>query len=480
MLRSALSALQHANQVNWSRSAIRSRPLLPNLASLSCIRWIHASKGAQAITPYILTDVGEGIYDVEILQWYVKEGDDIQEFDKVCEVQSDKATLEISSRYTGKVIKLHYDKGDMAKVREPLMDIDVEGGEDNKSDEPSPAASSASEPSATPSQTASSTSPSASTAPVDGGKILTTPAVRRLLKENNLSASDVVAFATGKDGRLLKEDVLAAIRGNHPAATPTPAAAPASSPSATAPTTSKATAADWEVPMRGYQRIMFKSMTASLSIPHFGFSDEYGMDALIELRATLNKQLAASPTAAGVAKLSFMPFFIKAASLALHDYPILNASVTSDGNNIHYHGSHNIGMAVDSPNGLVVPNIKGVQDLTILDIAAEVGRLAAAGRAGNLSMDDLNGTTFTLSNVGTIGGTYASPVISPPQVAIGAMGKMQRLPRFDAQGGVVAQNLLQISWSADHRVVDGATMARFSEVMKECLENPVSMIARMR
>merc|ERR1719443_157524 len=179
-------------------------------------------------------------------------------------------------------------------------------------------------------------------------------------------------------------------------------------------------------------------------------------------------------------KLSYMPFIIKAVSLALNDHPILNASMSEDETELIYHEDHNIGVATDTPHGLLVPNIKAVQNLSVLEIAAELNRLHQAGLQNKLTPKDIKGGTFSLSNIGSIGGTYAKPVIMPPQVAIGAIGRIQKLPRFDHHDNVVAAHIMNVSWSADHRIIDGATMARFSNQMKTYVENPTSMILDLR
>ncbi|CAF87387.1 unnamed protein product, partial [Tetraodon nigroviridis] len=146
--------------------------------------------------------------------------------------------------------------------------------------------------------------------------------------------------------------------------------------------------------------------------------------------------------------------------------------------------SHNIGVAMDSAQGLLVPNVKNVQLLSVFQLAQELNRLQALGAAGQLGSADLSGGTFTLSNIGSvragIGGTYAKPVILPPEVAIGALGKIQILPRFDAGGQVVRAHIMNVSWSADHRIIDGATMCRFSNLWKEYLENPASMVLDLK
>ena len=147
---------------------------------------------------------------------------------------------------------------------------------------------------------------------------------------------------------------------------------------------------------------------------------------------------------------------------------------------ITYKADHNIGVAMDTPQGLLVPNIKKIQQLTVFDIAEELNRLQDLGLRGKLGEADLKEGTFSLSNIGSIGGTYAKPVIMPPQVAIGALGKIQKLPRFDANDNVVKAHIMNVSWSADHRVIDGATMARFSNMMKTYIEKPSSMIFDLR
>ncbi|GMH59161.1 hypothetical protein TrLO_g15024 [Triparma laevis f. longispina] len=440
--------------------------------------------------PFLLADIGEGIAEVELLQWFVEPGDDVKQFDRICEVQSDKATVEITCRYDGKVASLHGEVGGMMNVGEPLIHIEVEGGEDSKSD----GASSSSETiaSSTPGEMKEQlTIPSASTtshAPRsfeshDSGKVKTTPVVRKLAREHGIDLAGVVG--SGPKGRVLKEDVLNLLGGGGGWVQPPPPAADSSSPtSASKPPTPTPTAppllppitGERREPVRGMSRLMIKSMNESLKIPHFGYSDEISMNALHTLRNSL-KPFAESQ---GI-KLSYMPIMIKAASIALMEYPIINSSLSEDEKEIVYHNAHNIGVAMDTPRGLVVPNIKSVQTLSVIDIARELQRLQLDGQTGSgIKEADLKGSTFTLSNIGAIGGTYMSPVISKPQVAIGALGKIQTLPRFDSNGEVVAAKIMEVSWAGDHRTVDGATMARFSNLWKDMLENPSLLMANMK
>jgi len=221
---------------------------------------------------------------------------------------------------------------------------------------------------------------------------------------------------------------------------------------------------------------MVQTMTAANAVPQLGYCEEINMDALVKLRKEL-KPIAESQ---GV-KLSYMPFILKATSNALKQFPSLNAHVTdADCSEVVYKGAHNIGMAMDTPRGLLVPNVKNVHDKSILEIAQELQRLQELGSAGKLGASDLTGGTFTLSNIGSIGGTYASPIIVLPEVMIGALGKLQVLPRYDENMELMPTTVMNASWSADHRVVDGASCARFSNLMKQYIETPSTMILEGR
>jgi 2-oxoisovalerate dehydrogenase E2 component (dihydrolipoyl transacylase) len=301
---------------------------------------------------------------------------------------------------------------------------------------------------------------------------LATPAVRGLLKGLDVNILDVVG--TGKDGRVLKEDVqkFAATRDQNPT----------DSTSQTSTSTRPALSVDTKQTetveaLTPIQSQMFKTMTKSLNIPHFLFTDELNIDAISNLR----RKLASDPI--NPQKITYLSFVIKAVSLALEQYPILNAKVDATDPNkpkVVMRGNHNIGVAMDTPQGLIVPNIKNVGARSISDIAAEISRLSALGKEGQLSPADLSGGTITVSNIGNIGGTYVSPVIVPTEVAILGIGRSRTLPVFDEAGQVIKAELVNFSWSADHRVVDGATMARMAGVVRQYIESPDKMLLRLR
>lgn len=295
---------------------------------------------------------------------------------------------------------------------------------------------------------------------------MATPAVRRIAREKGIDLVSVQG--SGKYGRVLKEDIF-----NH-FESPSPTSQGSPSSQVSTPSISYQLE-DREVPVRGIQRAMVKSMTAAWQIPHMGLGEEIIFTEIHALRESM-KPYAAQHNI----KLSYLPFLVKACSLALKQFPDLNAYTNQDCSAVTIKGSHNIGIAMDTPSGLIVPNIKNVQDLSILEIAKRINELQELGKQGRLTKEHLDGGTFTLSNVGAIGGTYASPVLFPPQVAIGVFGRIQTLPRFDANGNVVATKLSNFSWSADHRVVDGATLARFSNAVKTFVESPNTMLLALK
>ncbi|KAG0261048.1 hypothetical protein BG011_001406 [Mortierella polycephala] len=485
--------------------ALRSKAIRnQTIFGVNHIHRFHASALANAKVPFLLADIGEGITECEVIQWFVKAGDKVEEFDRLCEVQSDKASVEITSRFTGTIASLKYKVGDMAKVGMPLVEIETADGavvEDAAAHAAAPDAKSASTPAPEDGLEGRShiiqdlnavaammdNTPAKVEVPT-AEHILTfaTPAVRRIAKENNVDIA--LIKGSGKSGRVMKEDVMAYLaNGRQATAAPVTTGAPA----AASAKVQVVKGEDKVVPLSMIQKAMFKQMTKSLSIPHFGFADEIVLDNATAFRAALNAYVAQTPEKYNFKKVSYMPIFIKALSIALEDYPILNACVV-DGDNaasakIKYRASHNIGVAMDTPNGLVVPNIKNVQSLSVLDIASELTRLQEAGKKNAIPMADLRDGTLSLSNVGMIGGTYLNPVVVTSEVAIAAVGKMQRLPRFKMveENGrlveqVVAQQIVNVSWSADHRVIDGATVARFSEAWKTVVENPFLLGGMLR
>jgi 2-oxoisovalerate dehydrogenase E2 component (dihydrolipoyl transacylase) len=410
---------------------------------------------------FILPDIGEGIVECEVVKWLVAEGQNILEDQPVVEVMTDKALVEIPSKYSGVVTKFYYAEGNIAKVHSPLFAMQVI--DDNTQQKVSPVSAKGIQNTEVKSSTniAASNQISIDTSKKDNGKALASPAVRRLARELDIDLSQIAG--SGDKGRVLKDDLKTTSSQAIAPSTVTPAA----------PVTLGGKRVE---PIRGIQAAMAKHMMHSVfTVPHFSVSEEIEMDNLIDARA----QLKASFERDGV-KLSFMPFFIKAMSLALEQFPIINSQVNADCSEVTYFEDHNIGLAVDSKIGLVVPNIKGVQNLTLMEVAKRSNQLVDLARQGKLSSSDLKGGTISISNIGVLGGTVATPVINAPESAIVALGKIQRLPRFDENDVVKAVNIMHVSWSGDHRIIDGATMVRFNNLWKSYLENPITMLAMTR
>ncbi|KAF1911913.1 2-oxoacid dehydrogenases acyltransferase-domain-containing protein [Ampelomyces quisqualis] len=464
-------------------------------------RAFHGSRKLLVVKPYLLADIGEGITECQVIQWFVKPGARVEQFDPICEVQSDKASVEITSRFDGVIKRLYYEPDDMAKVGKPLVDIDIQseisaadeallnGSSDKEAkqdtaQQPEPQGQelevSRNDTKASLGDTplpeqASPLPPNPRTdefkAQRQPGKhaSLATPAVRHLVKEHKLKIEDI--DGTGKEGRVLKGDV----QRHAQAATQTTSASATSTPT---PPSFRQTIEDRVQPLTPVQSGMFKQMTKSLSIPHFLYTDAVDFSSLTFMRKRYNVGREKSE------RITPLPIIVKAVSLTLQHFPLLNSHLDTTSNpakpQIILKGSHNIGIAVDSPSGLLVPVIKNVQDLSITAISQEITRLATLARNGKLSSADLTGATFTVSNIGSIGGTAVAPVIVTPQVGIVGIGKARVVPAFSENGELIKREECVFSWSADHRVVDGAYVARAAEEVRSCVEGVEGMLMRMR
>ncbi|MCH8537389.1 MAG: dihydrolipoyllysine-residue acetyltransferase [Alkalimonas sp.] len=419
---------------------------------------------------FILPDIGEGIVECEIVDWLVAEGDTIEEDQPVCDVMTDKALVQIPAKYSGQVTKLYYAKGDIAKVHQPLFAMQIEGSTAGAGSATTASSSSCSVGNAKATVTTSATDQAAVTAQRPG-KAVASPAVRRLARELDVDISKVIG--SGDKGRVYKDDVRAFADGK---ASAKPAAS-TDGPSKSAAKLSVVQAADDRIePIKGVKAAMARQMMDSVSsIPHFTYCDEIDLTELIVLRNQLKDQYREQ----GV-KLTMMPFFMKALSMAIREFPVMNSQPNADCTELTYKASHNIGVAVDSKVGLLVPNIKHCEQKSIVDIAKELTELTDQARAGRVSPDQLKGGTISIFNIGAIGGTVATPIINKPEVAIVALGKVQTLPRFNAKGDVEARQLMQISWSGDHRIIDGGTIARFCNLWKQYLEQPAAMLVAMK
>jgi len=434
---------------------------------------VQTAASSSSIEEFLLPDIGEGIVECELVEWLVQEGDTVVEDQPIADVMTDKALVQIPAIKAGKIAKLHYRKGQLAKVHAPLYAIEVE--------QAASATSAATANTVTASMAGANATPAAqavSAEPARQGKALASPAVRRMARALDIDLSRVPG--SGKHGRVYKEDITRfQAQGGATSAVAPVAAVPTQSgvtQSIVSNVVASSTRGDIVEPIRGVKAVMAKMMVESVSsIPHFTYCEEFDLTDLVALRESMKVKYSSDEV-----KLTMMPFFMKAMSLALTQFPVMNSQVNADCTELTYKARHNIGMAVDSKVGLLVPNIKDVQDKSILEVAAEITRLTQAARSGRVAPADLKDGTISISNIGALGGTVATPIINKPEVAIVALGKLQTLPRFNAKGEVEARQIMQVSWSGDHRVIDGGTIARFCNLWKQYLEQPQEMLLAMR
>lgn len=444
-----------------------------------------------------LPDIGEGVHEGEIVRWLVKEGDALAVDQPMVEIMTDKATVEIPSPIAGKIQKLHVKEGDVVKVGQVILSL--EGGSAAATASapaahaPAPAAAKPAAPQrpAAPAQAARPAAAAPARAPIAApvrpaapaaaapaaaesyvaspGNVLATPATRRLARDLGVDLTQVQA--TGPNGRVTKEDVQKFAGAS--AAGP---AMPVGRPGVGAPARRPAGPVEREtlVPFRGIRRKISEAMTRSRStIPEFTYVDEVDVTELVAFR----KEVKEYAEKQGV-KLTYLPFIAKALISALKQFPAMNAELDEAGGNIIYKNYYNIGIAVDTDNGLVVPNVKDADQKSIMQIAAEISDLADKARKGKLSLDEMQGGTITITNPGPIGGLFTAPVINWPEVAIVGVHKIVQKPIIK-NGQITIADMMYLSLVVDHRVVDGAVAARFCNVLIENLSNPKKMMLGM-
>ena len=404
-----------------------------------------------------LPDVGEGLHEAELLRWMVKEGDVVQEDQPLMEVQTDKAAVEIPSPVKGKVTGLKGKVGDILHVGSVVVVFDGDGAE-------VPAAVTPPAPKA---QAAVAAAPAATVAAV-GGRALAAPATRKLARELGVDINGVPG--SGPAGRVTAADVKQFTAGT--VAAPVVAAAPAPAPAVATVVAPITPAADDErIPLRGIRKVIAERMVKSKhTAPHVTTVDEVDLTELAAFRAKA-KEMAARKNV----KLSFMPFFFKALTTALKEFPYLNAQIDDEKQEIVLRKQYHLGFALDTEAGLLVPVIRDVDKKSIFQIAAEMQNLIERGRAGKLQPDELRGSTFSVSNQGSIGGLFFTPVINHPEVGILGIGQTQERG-IVRDGQIVIRKMAYLALSFDHRLIDGAVATRFLARVVALLGNPTLLM----
>lgn len=382
-------------------------------------------------------DVGEGIAEAEIIRWLVKEGDTVKEDQDLLEVETDKAILTLNSPYTGKVTKLHGKEGDIIKVGDVLTTFDA-GGK----------AATVVEAERRDSGTVVGTLGDHEVVEVIR-PVQATPAVRALAKQTGIDLASV--RGTGPGGRVTKEDVE---RAASQTAQPTNPAA-------------DAYGSVEKIPLRGIRRTVAKRMAeASKRVAEVTIWEDADITELVQVRA--KEQRAAEEK--GV-KLTYLPFLIKAVIPALKAHPYFNASLDEETEAIVLKKYFNIGIAVDTSDGLIVFVIKNADEKNIVELAKEIATLAEKARLRKIDLHELKGSTFTITNYGVVGASYGTPIINHPEVAIVGLGKIEDRPVVRS-GQIAIRKIMPLSLAFDHRVIDGVEAGRFLGVVIQHLEDP--------
>ena len=476
-------------------------------------------------TEVTLPDLGDGIESGDVLEVFVSVGEVIAEGQDIIEMETDKATVPVPSSVGGKVTKISVNEGDTVPIGGVLIEVEAEAGAAAPAPEsaapaaPEPAAPepAAAEPAA-PAPAAPAPEPPAEPAPpqpaatqpaapapaapatpvatpapvaaaptVSGGVIPAGPAVRRFAREVGVDLNRVTG--TGEGGRITREDVLAAVRASSQSAgaASAPAAAPAATTSAASGTPAAGTAATAAKPgtpaaddygsihvekMSKIRKTISSQMHVSWStVPRVTNFDDADITELEHLRQTSKEDYAAQGL-----KLTTMPFLIKAVATALKNHPAINATIDQENEQLIYKDYVNVGVAVDTDRGLVVPVMKNADRMSIPDATRSLAEMAGKVRSGQFAVNDLRGGTFTISNLGAIGGQYSTPIVNVPEVAILLVGRSRKLPVVMPDDSIQPRLMMPLSLSYDHRLVDGGTAARFLNDVISYLEAPSRLL----
>lgn len=410
--------------------------------------------------------LGESVTEATIAQWYKKPGEPVSMDEPLCELETDKVTIEVPAQSAGVLEEILFEEGATVEVGALLGSIDADG----KAAAPAQAQKAAPAPRATPAPETPMAAPEPAPTPTQSGALA--PSVRRLVSEHGLSPADIVA--TGKDGRLTKGDVLAAVSGQAPPAQ-APAQAPVKAPQTPAaqsvrPASADQSAREERVKMTRLRQTIARRLKESQNTAaQLTTFNEVDMSALMQLRSEY-KDLFEKKY--GV-RLGFMSFFVRACVTALHEIPAVNAEISGD--EIIYKNYVNMGIAVGTAKGLVVPVLRDVQEMGLAQIEQTIGDFGQKARDGKLAIEDLQGGTFTVSNGGVYGSLMSTPILNLPQSGVLGMHKIQERPMV-VNGQVEVRPMMYLALSYDHRIVDGKEAVTFLVRVKESLEAPERLL----
>ncbi len=421
-----------------------------------------------------LPDIGEGVAEGEVVQWFVKEGDSIVEDAPLVSVLTDKANVEIPSPKSGRIAKVHAAVGEKVKVGGLLVTIDV-AGEAPSASPPAGRTSAGPTPSPTPGTTAAATSGKTARESGSSGRVAASPYLRRVANERGIDLTKVKG--TGPGGRITEEDLgtpATGAKGAAAAKSPPPGLAPpAPAPSATHLSADDVTE---RIPLRGLRRVIADHLLEALHrTAPFTYVEEVDATELVLLRDRMAKHVEKEGT-----RLSYLPFIVKAVVAGLKAHPRINSTMDDEHNEMVVHSAYHIGIAVAAPDGLLVPVVQHADQKSLAEIGREIQDLADRGRAGKLARAELTGSTFTITSLGAMGGVLATPILNYPEVAILGVHKITRRPAYRPDGSIGPADLMNLSVTLDHRVLDGIEGAQFLATVKAYLEDPHQLFVEMR
>ena len=418
-----------------------------------------------------LPDIGEGIHEGEIAKWFVKEGDQVSEDDVLAEVQNDKAVVEIPSPVDGTVKKIFVDEGEVTTVGTVIITFDAEGYEDDSEEESSKEEEPKQEEQTEEKkeepkeeQTADRKQTEASEKSVDENKrVIAMPSVRKYARDNDVNIQQV--SGSGKNGRILKDDIDQFLSGDQP--TEDVQQTEETAEQQAAPQTTEGQYPETREKISGIRRTITNAMVNSKrTAPHVTLMDDVDVTAMVEHR----KKFKAIAEEQDI-KLTYLPYVVKALVSTLKKYPILNASFDDETEELIYKHYYNIGIAADTDRGLLVPVVKDADRKSMFDISAEINELATKARDGKLSPGEMKGASCSITNIGSAGGQWFTPVINHPEMGILGIGRISEKPVV-RDGEVVVAPVLALSLSFDHRMVDGATAQYAMNHVKRLLNDP--------
>ncbi len=417
-----------------------------------------------------LHDIGEGITEGEITHFHVSPGDAVKIDQPLVEVQTDKVTAELPSPVAGTVKEIKASEGDVVTVGTTIILIEKEGSvpsEGGSSDAPKAEEKPKSTHSEELKQKRSNTA--VQTMARLTRRVLAAPYTRKIARDNSVDIEQIEG--TGPGGRVTEEDVYKFIDGGSEPQTQAEPVAEEASTTQTAQPVYKSMEAK-EIPFKGRRKQIAQKMTQSLyTIPHVSHFDEVDLTNLLELKKSLK---AADPDGSKGMNVSLAAFFVKAIQLAMRDYPIFNAKLDEENEVIRLEGEVNMGLATDADDGLIVPVVKNVEQKSIATINREMKELIQKAKTNKLKPSDMKGGTFTISNVGPLGSTGATPIINHPEVGLMAFHKTKKMPVV-INDEIVIRSIMNVSMTFDHRVADGATAVAFTNRFIHYIENPAAM-----